>query len=66
MRKLKIEVMHVYEIEINDSDDIVKEYASDEELVEDLISYNFSSILPVIATGGVKVIDSEIIEHSIA
>ena len=62
MRKLEIEITYKYEIEVDDNDDIVKEYENDKELVEHLADYRFGTALPVIQVGAVKITDIELVE----
>ena len=62
MRKIEVTITYKYEIEVNDNDDIVKEYENDNELINDLASYRFSPVLPVVAVGAVKITDTELIE----
>lgn len=54
-KKIQLEVTMMVEIEIDENDDIVKDYENTSELLNDIISYQFSSVLPVIASGAVKV-----------
>lgn len=54
MRKLIFKAEFHCKIVVNDSDEIVKEYESDSELIEDILSYKFSNVLPVVKQGGVK------------
>lgn len=56
MRKLRVEVTKVYELEVDDENFIVQEYETDKEMVDHLASYDFS-VLPVLEEG-VKVVDS--------
>lgn len=58
MRKIKIEVTSIYEISVDDESPIVKEYADDNELVQDLSSYRFYT-LPVLGNG-VELLDVEL------
>lgn len=58
-KNLKIQVTRTYEIEIDTENSIVKDYESEDELIDHIVSYNFS-VLPVI-NNGVKVIDDELI-----
>ena len=62
MRKLEIEITYKYEIEIDETDDIVKDYENDEELVHHLADYRFGTVLPVIQVGAVKIKDIELVE----
>jgi len=64
MRKLQVEITYKYQLKIDDTDDIVKEYQDDDELIHDCV-YNFGSVLPVIAVGAVKIIDRELEDFSI-
>lgn len=61
MRTVKVVVTFEYELEIDDNNDIVKEYGDLEEMVTDCAMRNFGSGLPVIGDGGVKLIDKDII-----
>lgn len=49
-KKLQIEVTIEYTIEVDETSPIVKEYANEKELIDDLASYRFS-VLPVIGNG---------------
>lgn len=62
MRKLEIEITYKYEIEVDETDDIVKEYENDEELVQHLAGYRFGTVLPVIQVGAVQIKDIELVE----
>ena len=62
MRKLEIEITYKYEIEVDETDDIVKDYENDEELVQHLADYRFETVLPVIQVGAVKIKDIELVE----
>lgn len=55
-KKLTVVVTYNYEIEIDTDNGIVKEYESESDLIEHLVSYRFSDGLPVIGKG-VKVTD---------
>ncbi len=55
-KKLTVVVTYNYEIEIDTDNGIVKEYESESDLIEHLVSYRFSDVLPVIGKG-VKVTD---------
>lgn len=48
-QKFKLEVTMVVEVEIDETNDIVKEYENTDELLSDIVSYRFSSVLPVMA-----------------
>jgi hypothetical protein len=61
MKKVEITVTYEYELEIDESNPIVKEYESENELLVDCASYRFD-VLPVLKDGGgVKVIDVTLI-----
>ena len=62
MRKLEIEITYKYEIEVDETDDIVKDYENDDELVQHLSDYRFGTVLPVIQVGAVKIKDIELVE----
>jgi hypothetical protein len=62
MKKLEIEITYKYEIEVDETDDIVKDYENDEELVQHLADYRFGTVLPVIQVGAVKIKDIELVE----
>lgn len=62
MKKIEARITYKYEIEINDNDDIVKEYEDDNELITDLANYHFSTVLPVVAVGAAKITDIDLIE----
>lgn len=64
MRTITATVTYKYELQIEDSNSIVREYDSDYDLLVDCASYRFSDTLPVIKNGGVKVIDIELDELS--
>lgn len=46
-QKFKLEVTMIVEVEIDQTNDIVKEYQSTDELLSDIVSYRFSAVLPV-------------------
>lgn len=62
MKKVKVQVSFIYELEIDEANEIVKEYSSLADLVSDCALRNFGSGLPVIADGGVKLIDRDLVE----
>lgn len=62
MKKLEIEITYKYQIEVDENDDIVKDYENDEELVQHLADYRFGTVLPVIQVGAVKIKDIELVE----
>ena len=55
-KKLSVDVTIRYEIEIDESNEIVKEYSNQGELLQDLAAYRFSKVLPVMKDG-VKILD---------
>jgi len=57
MKRIKIEVIYEYVLDIDESNHIVKEYEGRDELISDLVAYRFD-ILPVLEEG-VKVVDVE-------
>lgn len=61
MRKVEVTVTYKYELEIDDSNEIVKEYESENHLLVDCATYRFGTVLPVIGVGGVLVKDIELI-----
>ncbi len=67
-KKLIIEGVFRYTIEVDETDPIVKEYYQHggmNELVQDLMAYRFANTLPVISTGGVEVKDIEVSRFNI-
>jgi hypothetical protein len=62
MKKVEITVTYKYDVEIDESNSIVKEYDSENDLLIDCATYRFGSGLPVIGNGGVKVLDVNLIE----
>ena len=64
-KRIEIEVTRKAVIEVDTTSDIVQEYDDDDELVSDLVGYEFR-MLPVIGDG-VKVIENEITgwEHEV-
>lgn len=64
MKSFTVIVKTEYTIEIDENNDIVKEYKNEDELIEDCISYRFNAVLPVISDGGVKVKDEDIVHYS--
>ena len=64
MKTLKVTVTREYTIEIDENNEIVKEYENENELIEDCIAYKFNAVLPVIADGGVKVKDEDVVDSS--
>jgi hypothetical protein len=51
MKKIKLEVVMLVTVEIDEANDIVQDYNSDKELLSDIVSYRFSSTLPVMQSG---------------
>lgn len=62
IRKLEVEITYKYEIEVDETDDIVKDYENDKELVQHLADYRFGTVLPVIQVGAVQIKDIELVE----
>ena len=62
-KTLVIEVTTVHTIEVDDENSIVKEYSNENELVNDLVSYRFTT-LPVIGNG-VEIKDTEVLDWNI-
>ncbi len=59
---IELEVTYRYQLEIDENNDIVKEYESIKDLLYDCASYRFN-ILPVLGKdGGVKVTDVELLD----
>ena len=65
MRTIEVEVTRTYQIEVDDNNEIVKEYNSDEDLTADCAGFKFGNGLPVISGGGVKVKDEMLTDVSI-
>ena len=55
MKKVTVDVTYSYELEIDEENEIVKEYDTQEELLQDCATYRFGTGLPVIGEGGVKI-----------
>lgn len=55
-KTISIDVTIRYKVEIDEDNDIVKEYSDQGELIEDLAGYRFSNVLPVMKDG-VKILD---------
>lgn len=67
-QKFKLEVTMIVEVEIDQEDEIVKEYESTDELLSDIVSYRFSPVLPVMQFGvkaSFEEITFEILEHGV-
>jgi hypothetical protein len=62
VKKLQVKVTYNYEIEVDSENPIVEEYESENLLLVDCASYRFGNVLPVIASGGVKINDVQLIE----
>ena len=60
-KKIRINVSIVYELEVDDDNSIVQEYKSTTEIIDDIVAYKFSDVLPVLKEG-VKIMNSEIVE----
>lgn len=60
-KKIRINVSIVYELEVDDDNSIVQEYKSTTEIIDDIVAYKFSDVLPVLKKG-VKIMNSEIVE----
>lgn len=63
MKTFRVTVEKTVHIDVDFDNDITQEYANEQELIEDLVSYDFESVLPVIQSGGVKVMDSMVDEY---
>jgi hypothetical protein len=61
-RKIEVEITYRYQLEVDESSPMVQEYIDHDELIQDCANYQFSSVLPVISEGYVKVTDTEIAE----
>ena len=66
-KKFKLEVTMIVEVEIDQENDIVKEYETTDELLSDIVSYRFSSVLPVMAAVKADFEEStfEVLEHGV-
>lgn len=60
MKKISITVTYVYDVEIDENNNVVKDYDTTTELVNDLANYRFSAVLPVINSGGVKITNIDV------
>jgi hypothetical protein len=63
-KKVGIQIITEITIEIDTNDPIVDEYETEAELLQDLISYEFSNVLPVVEKGGVVVLEKEVMDWS--
>jgi hypothetical protein len=61
MRKT-IRVTYNVDIDICENNPIVKEYVNERSLLFDIASYNFSFELPVINSGGVKILHHDLFD----
>ena len=57
MRQVTVTETKYYVVNIDDDNEIVKEYQDDDALINDCISYKFSKVLPVIEDGGVELLE---------
>jgi len=64
-KTVTVDVTIRYQIEIDEQNEIVKEYSNQGELLQDLASYRFSKVLPVM-DNGVKVLDVSTVGWSFA
>ena len=66
-QKFKLQVTMIVEIEIDQHNDIVKEYDSTDELLSDIVSYRFSAVLPVMnaVKADFQETTFEILEHGV-
>lgn len=64
MKQVKVEVTLIYDLEIDENSGIVKEYINEEDLINDLASYRFTT-LPVI-NNGVNILDIELVDWQYA
>jgi hypothetical protein len=60
---VKINVSSVYELEVDEENSIVQDYKDLSEIIDDLASYKFSDVLPVLKEG-VKIQNFEIVGWS--
>ena len=63
MRRVIVTVIREYTVDIDMANEIIEDYSNEDELIQDLASYNFN-VLPVITAGAVKLIDNEIVKVS--
>lgn len=63
-RRIKITATYEIEMEIDTTDPVVLDYNDEDELILDCASYRFSSVMPVIESGGVVFKNSELIHLS--
>jgi len=63
LKEVKVDIKMRVVVKIDTEDPVVMEYESEKELIEHLVSYRFSEVLPVMKTGvQVKYNDCEIIK----
>lgn len=62
MKTIELEITYKYKIEVDETNEIVKEYESENHLLYELANYQFSEHLPVMEA--VKVLDIELTEIS--
>lgn len=65
MKNLIVTVTTEYQVKIDETNEIVKQYKSVKELIQDCIGYEFSSTLPVIASGAVQRVNTDVLEIEI-
>lgn len=68
-QKLKLEVTMIVWVEIDQENAIVQEYETTDELLADIVSYRFSSTLPVMQSGvkaNIEETEFEILEHGVS
>lgn len=59
-KAVKIKVEYMVTLEIDTENPIVQEYQSEGELLDDLVHYRFSEVLPVLQEKGVIVKELEV------
>jgi len=66
-QKFKLEVTMIVEVEVDQTNEIVKEYDNADVLLLDIVSYRFSPVLPVMSAVKVEFDETtfEILEHGI-
>lgn len=62
-KTIKVQATFVYELEVDTDSFYVKDYSSEEEMIEDLVHYRFTT-LPVIGKG-VEIKDVEVSDYEI-
>ena len=63
MRKVTATLEIIIEVMIDDTNEIVKEYENDKELIIDCYQHDWSQVLPVIEDKGIKLIDTNIFDY---